>query len=95
MPKAYIEMRDACIERKRKKKGEVSEEDIKACKKMAAITYYKKTGKPVSHSDAELALADELPDEVELEILSEQIDFFGSLKAYEDWNNNQNTIEEA
>lgn len=86
MPKQYELVRDACIARKKKLKGEVSEKDIQNCKKMAAITYYKQTGKPVKHSDA-----NELPaisDVVELDILDEQLEAFGSLDAYDEWGNN-------
>lgn len=86
MPKLYTDMRDSCIERKRKKNGSVSDDQIKECKKMAAILYYKKTGKPVSHSDAQLALADELPDDTDLDILQEELDIFGSFEEWENWN---------
>lgn len=86
MPKLYTDMRDSCMERKRKKKGKLSDKDMQDCKKMAAIAYYKRTGKPVQHSDAELAKADNLPDKVDLDILIEQLDVFGSLKNHEDFN---------
>jgi len=82
----YEAMRDSCIKRKRQKQGKVSEKDIKDCKRMAAITYYKKTGKPVSHANADLAIQDELPDELDTQILIEQLDLFGSLLEWEKWN---------
>jgi len=81
MPKDYVAVRDSCIERKKKKKGEVSDKDVKDCKRMAAIWYYKKHGKPVQHSDAkELGL-----DDIEIAILNEQIEIFGDLDNYESW----------
>lgn len=84
-PAEYVAIRDSCIERKKKKNGgKISEEAIKACKKMAAITFYKRTGKPVQHSDA--SEDPTLNDEIELQILSEQLDIFGSLEDYNEWN---------
>lgn len=81
MPKDYESVRDACIKRK-KEKGEITDEDIKQCKKMASIWYYKKHGKPVQHSDAsEVGL-----DEIEIQILSEQLDVFGSFYKQHCWN---------
>ncbi len=85
MPALYLKIRDDCIARKKKKNGgEISEEGIKACKKSAAIVYYRQTGKPVQHSDA--SEDPTLNDEIELQILSEQLDIFGSLDDYNEWN---------
>ena len=81
MPALYVAIRESCYDRIRKKNGKLSEKDIANCKKMAAITYWKKTGKPVRHE----AESDYI-DEVDLEILSEQMDIFGSLREYDSWN---------
>ena len=81
MPADYLKVRDSCYERKRKKNnGELSEEDKAECKKMAAIIYYKKHGKPVQHSESF-----SLPDEIDLNILIEQLDYFGTLENYQRW----------
>jgi len=80
-PADYVAVRDSCLKRKREKKKKLSDKDVQACKKMAAIWYFKKHGKPVTHSDAS-----ELPcisDAIELEILIEQLDRFGTLENYE------------
>lgn len=82
MPQLYTDMRDACLERK-KKKGKTSEKDIQNCKKMAAIQYFKKTGKPVKHADADSQ--PELSIAVDLEILIEQLEIFGTLENYDEW----------
>jgi len=84
MPKAYESIRDECLSRKRKHKGKLSDNDIQNCKKMAAITYYKKTGKPVKHADAKLLPC--ISDPIELDILDEQLQAFGSLDYYDEWN---------
>lgn len=82
MPELYEKMRDNCLERKRKKKDKLSKKDIQECKKMAAILYYKKTGKPAQHADAkEIEM-----DDVDLDIMMEQLDIFGSLENYENFN---------
>jgi len=52
MPKAYENVRDKCIESKKKKKGYVTKKDIQECKKWAAIWYFKKFGKPVKHTES-------------------------------------------
>ena len=83
MPKAYESIRDECLSRKRKHKGKLSDNDIKNCKKMAAITYYKKTGKPVKHADA--SENPFISDTNEIEIELEQLEIFGSKKEYEEW----------
>lgn len=97
MPKKYLDVRDSCYERTKKKKGSLSEKDKKYCKKMASIVYWKLTGKPVKEANAELAIADEIEniDAVEAEILDEQIEFFGSFKEYEDWQSQQGEGDET
>jgi len=82
MPAEYLKIRDECIARKKKKNGgKISDKQIAECKKMASIVYFKKTGKPVQHADAsEIGL-----DEVDLAIMVEQLDFFGSEEAYKEW----------
>lgn len=59
------------------------------CKKWAAIHYYKKTGKSVQQADAEIDPKD-LPDDIDLQILAEQIDFFGSLEEHLKWQQETN-----
>jgi len=80
-PADYISVRDQCIARKKKKNGgKISHKAIQECKKIAAIVYFKKHGKPVQHADAK-----ELPDSMDLSIWEEQLDIFGSMKEYEDF----------
>ena len=91
MPQKYIKIRDECYTRIRKKKGKLGDKDKAYCKKMASITYWKLTGKPVKHADADLAKADQVEmDEIDLEIMEEQLDFFGSLEEYEKFNEEEN-----
>lgn len=79
-PKEYTSMRDRCYESKRKKNGgKLSEEDMQECKKWSAVHYWKKHHKPVVHADINI-------DEIDLEIASEQLDFFGSPEEYDNWN---------
>lgn len=82
MPADYEAVRDSCIKRKKEKSkdGKISDSAMQNCKKMAAIWYYKKHGKPVQHAEAK-----EL-DEIEIEIMAEQLDFFGTLEEYDSWN---------
>ena len=89
MPSDYLAVRDSCYAKKRKNNGgKISDEQKAECKKMAAIWYYKKHGKPVQDSNA--ALAEEgLPDAIDLEILDEQIEFFGSLEEWQKWSNGE------
>lgn len=48
MPKDYENVRDSCIDKKEKQQGKpCSKKQVQSCKKMAAIWYYKKHGKPV------------------------------------------------
>lgn len=91
MPKKYLDIRDACYQRKRKKnKGKLSDKDKAYCKKTAAITYYKITGKPVTHADMQLAILDEVNfDKIDLDIMQEQLDIFGSYEEYENWRTNE------
>lgn len=77
MPELYEKLRDECIERK-KKKGKITDKQEKDCKKMAAILYYKMTGNLAQHSKE--------VDSLDMEILSEQLDIFGSLEEYDNWN---------
>jgi len=88
MPADYVAVRDSCINRKKKKNGgEISEEQKKQCKKMAAIWYYRKHGKPVKHADAqEVFNVSEAELENELKIWCEQLDLFGSFEAIDNWN---------
>lgn len=83
MPALYTSIRDDCIERKRKKKGKVTENDIKACKRMASILYFKKTGKTVKETHSETAKADEVDfTQEELEKMLDYFDVFGSLNGH-------------
>jgi len=90
-PADYLAVRDSCIERKKKKNGgKISDKGIADCKKIASIWYWKKHGKPVQHSDArEIGM-----DDIDLDILTEQLDVFGTLEEYEKWQNTLN-IEET
>lgn len=83
MPQAYTKMRDDCISRKRKK-GKVSKKDIQECKKMAAIIFFKRTGKTPQEAESNLK------DPIELDILNEQLEYFGTLEAYDKWNGESN-----
>lgn len=82
MPAEYTKKRDECYERKRKK-GKLTEQGKKDCKKMASIWYYRTYGKPVKHADASIFGED---PETEIQILIEQLDAFGSFEEYENWN---------
>jgi hypothetical protein len=87
MPELYVSIRDGCVKRKEKKTGKPVKVDSKAyndCQRMAAVQYFKKTGKPVQHEDTK-AMAN-LSDPLELEILSEQLDLFGTFEEYDNWN---------
>lgn len=87
MPAAYEKMRDQCIgDKKKKNGGKISDKEIQNCKKMSAIQYFKKTGKPVQHADA--TEDPSLADPIELDILDEQIAVFGSLEEYFIWSEN-------
>lgn len=53
MPADYTAVRDACIAKKKKQSGKpLSKKQIQECKKMAAIWYFKKHGKPLPKEDA-------------------------------------------
>lgn len=78
-PADYLAVRDACYERKRKD-GELTEKDKEDCKRMASIWYYKKHGKPVQHEEG-------ITEVDLLEIIEEQLDYFGSFAEHERWNN--------
>jgi hypothetical protein len=55
MPKDYEAVRDSCIKKKEKESGKTAtKKQIASCKKMAAIWYFKKHGKPVTHTDASI-----------------------------------------
>jgi hypothetical protein len=85
LPAEYLSIRNSCY-LSHKKDGKVSTEDKQNCKKMAAIWYYKKFGKTVQESEG--TIDSDLPDEIDVEILAEQVAFFGTLEAYAEWNNN-------
>lgn len=90
MPKEYTEERNKCyLSKKKANNGKLSHKDEMECKKFAAIHYFKKYGKSVQSADASLKDKD-LPDEIDLKILEEQIEFFGSLEEYQNW---QQTLE--
>ena len=84
MPADYLAVRNACYLKKRKD-GKLSDKDKAECKKMAAIVYYKRHGKTVQ--EAEGRIDKDLPDKIDIDILDEQIAYFGSLEAYEKWSN--------
>ena len=57
MPAEYLKKRNECY-KKKTKDGKLSEEDKKACKKQAAIWYWKTYHKTVVESNNVLALED-------------------------------------
>jgi hypothetical protein len=53
MPALYTKVRDACIAKKESESGKpATKQQIQNCKKMAAIHYWKQTGKPVPKDDS-------------------------------------------
>lgn len=46
MPKLYTDILNKCVEEKNKL-GKIDDKQYKECQKMAAIVYFKKTGKPI------------------------------------------------
>ena len=96
MPQLYLDMRDSCIKRKEKSTGKpcpVGSKAYKNCQKMAAIMYYKQTGKPVTHDDSKATAC--INDIIELDILAEQLDVFGTLEEYDNWNQEKGEIHDT
>lgn len=59
MSTSYLATRDSCIDRKAKKQGfPCSRKQVQDCRKMAAIWYYDRFGKPVSDTDSKAQLYD-------------------------------------
>jgi len=97
MPADYLAVRDSCIARKKKKNGgKISKKGISDCKTMASIWYWKKHGKTVNSAHASKDVIENMKvltqdikelgiDLIDLDILSEQLDLFGNLTDYEQW----------
>lgn len=86
MPLQYLSIRDSCYERKRKN-GKLSKQAEQECKKMASIWYFKKYGKTPQQAEADLE-KENLPDAIDIEILDEQLSYFGNLEEYNSWRDN-------
>lgn len=93
-PADYLAVRDSCYAKKRKASGgKLSDQAIKDCKTLASIWFWKKHGKTPQQAEAVLE-TEGLPDELDLQILEEQIEFFGSLEVYQEWSNSEGLTNE-